>query len=367
MDKLQSYLEPAFEYLKNPYVVGVVAILAIVYGGLMAPQLPPTVAAWFGNPIFKVLFIFLILAVRNYNPTVAILLTLGLIISMQTLNRYRVFTMANEVSQMTAEQSEAKLSAQMNSGYQQPSPEELKQMHQELSQEMQGHPSEQAAREAEAQAGASLASDQPPNAEQQAADALHPKNRPTAETQYVFPRVEHPNDPSHPGWQRLNTPNVDAAIYELNPPFLRKNLPNQHRNPGGAVVENPIYPPQFSDKIASNLPRSGATRYSATHGYPVVPQVVPQAGGAAEDPKMRTMQRDLNDNMLNPVVPESEQQLPTTYGPDPVRPNPQSMGYQVGTKLHAGSDAYSGPQGLQWPAGQVDTCGARYGLETSEI
>lgn len=57
MDRLDTYLEPAFEYLKNPYVMGVIGILSVVYGSFMAPQLPPTVAAWFQNPIFKVIFI----------------------------------------------------------------------------------------------------------------------------------------------------------------------------------------------------------------------------------------------------------------------------------------------------------------------
>ena len=103
MDVLETYFRPIIQTLRNPYIVGLLSLLAVVYGSLMAPQLPPMVASWFANPIFKVLFIFLILAVRNISPTVSILLALGLVISMQTLNRYRVFTMANEVSQMTSQ------------------------------------------------------------------------------------------------------------------------------------------------------------------------------------------------------------------------------------------------------------------------
>ena len=107
---------------------------------------------------------------------------------------------------------------------------------------------------------------------------LHPMNRPTKETTLISHRVEDPNDPNHPGWSILYKPNVDVSIYELNPPFLRKNLPNQFRNNKGDIVPNEpsTYPPQYENFIKPKVipPRTSATRYSAYHGYPVKPPVM---------------------------------------------------------------------------------------------
>lgn len=83
---------------KNPYVVAVIGIIAIVYGGLLAPNLPASVAQLFANPVFKVGAIALILAVKHIQPSLAILLAIGLVISVQTLNRYQIFSTTQAVS-----------------------------------------------------------------------------------------------------------------------------------------------------------------------------------------------------------------------------------------------------------------------------
>lgn len=486
MDQVQPYIQPAFDYLKNPYIVGVVGIIAIVYGSLMAPQLPPSVAAWFDNPIFKVLFIFLILAVRNISPTVSILLALGLIISMQTLNRYRVFSMANKVSQMTAQKPvvparripAVPVAPTVPSvPAMHPTEDEMHQMNQEMTQEMMNQKQQQnlqgredimsgqedinagqqkvaqgqrkvmesnypfvkgagqiaqgaldivgdvgglvksgtgQARDLVGNVGTlvtdstgrvldlvgnvgslvtdstgrvrSIISGEPAaanqvkqatvpqrkvvsmDAKEKPVEALHPMNRPTVETSFVQPRVEDPNDPEHPGWRKLYTPNVDVSIYELNPPFLRKNLPNQFLNPKGAIKMEgpPIYPPQFENKIQPGIipPRHGASRYSAVHGYPVLPQT---ASPQVETPTGLYMKggrilRDINDNMPSPIVPVKEQQLPQNFMQDPVLPSYENSKIEVGSKLNPHNGNYMGPQGLSYQSGYPGPRqGAAYG------
>ena len=334
MDTLETYFRPIIQTLRNPYIVGVLSILAVVYGSLMAPQLPPIVASWFANPIFKVLFIFLILAVRNISPIVSILLALGLVISMQTLNRYRVFTMANEVSQMTSQPGVLDTQIHPSAAQQLPA-EEIQQLNQELIHQAATQPdtdnqfNTDANNQFNTDASNRFNTDannqfntnsnqnieeqiyQPPNippnsipqqiippidsnllssqqdpiklnidksqqfnittdyitADQKPMDSLHPMNRPTAETKMIQHRIEDPNALNHPGLKVFSNKNID--VYELNPPFLRKNFPNQFGNPQANIrldVNTSI--PDEQIQINAIPPRRKASRYSAYHGYP---------------------------------------------------------------------------------------------------
>ena len=82
----------------NVYVSGVVTLFLVLYGAMAAPALPVGLASLFENSLFKLLILVLVLVVRNYNPTMAVLVAIGFVISMQTLSKYRIFTMANELS-----------------------------------------------------------------------------------------------------------------------------------------------------------------------------------------------------------------------------------------------------------------------------
>ncbi len=99
---MDNVLKIADSYLSvlhtNSYVAGAVTLFLVLYGAMAAPALPPMVATLFENPVFKMLILMLVLVVRNYNPTMAILVAVGFVISMQTLSKYRIFTMANELS-----------------------------------------------------------------------------------------------------------------------------------------------------------------------------------------------------------------------------------------------------------------------------
>jgi hypothetical protein len=418
MDQVETYLQPVIDTLKNPYVVGVFGILAIVYGSFLAPELPPSVAAWFDNPIFKVLFIFLILAVQNINPVVAILLALGFIISMQTLNRYRVFSMANEVSQMTAQKPASPPSQPM------PTAEEMQQLNREADEAIKNQqnqnempmptPMPNSMRQQNQnempmptlmpnsmrqQSQNEMPMPMPmPNsmrhqdigvetyaqperkaeemgvldAEGRPMESLHPMNRPTWETTALTQRVEDPNDPRNPGWKALAGPNVDVSLYELNPPFLRKNLPNQFGNPRSSVKSDDpqIYPPQYGDMLPRMTPpQKGPSRYSAYHGYPVIPTQLTGPSPAPANAPMRKNLRDLNENMPSPVVPQDQQMLPNSFmGENSTLSYYGNKVTDVVAKLNPRNDNYSGSQGLMWQPGYPgNNKGATYATNASEL
>lgn len=85
--------------LANPYVSAALTIFVLLYAGLAAPNLPPFIAALFESNIFKLLFLFAILIVRNYNNTVAIIMALAFVLSLQTLQRYRVYGYAQDLAE----------------------------------------------------------------------------------------------------------------------------------------------------------------------------------------------------------------------------------------------------------------------------
>lgn len=102
MNVLNQVLRTADGYLSvlhtNKYVGAGVSLFLVLYAGLAAPSLPASVAALFENPLFKLAVLTLVLVTKLYNVTISLLVAIGFVISMQTLSKYRIFTMANELS-----------------------------------------------------------------------------------------------------------------------------------------------------------------------------------------------------------------------------------------------------------------------------
>lgn len=88
----------------NQYASTALTMFLVLYAGLAAPNLPPILAGLFDNPLFKLLVLFLILVVRNYSPTVALLTVVAFAISMQALNRYKMFGLAQNLGNMMQSQ-----------------------------------------------------------------------------------------------------------------------------------------------------------------------------------------------------------------------------------------------------------------------
>ena len=75
---------------KNEYLSTALSLFLILYAGLAAPKLPVYFARLFDYPLFKLLVFFLIAYTANKNPTVAIIAAVGLMVSLNTLNRYKI-------------------------------------------------------------------------------------------------------------------------------------------------------------------------------------------------------------------------------------------------------------------------------------
>jgi hypothetical protein len=82
----------------NVYVQTFLMVFFIVYGTFIAPKLPPFLAFLFANPLFKALVMFAILILWNYTPQVAILVAIGLLLSLQTLQKYQLYNTVQNVA-----------------------------------------------------------------------------------------------------------------------------------------------------------------------------------------------------------------------------------------------------------------------------
>tara|TARA_Y100000996_G_scaffold413851_1_gene403082 strand:+ start:6164 stop:6481 length:318 start_codon:yes stop_codon:yes gene_type:complete len=82
------------DQMSNPVVMGVLQIVLVLYAGLVAPELPQIVKNIFDNKIGKILFIAMIAFIANKNATIAILLAIVYII---TLDMLKTETFAQEL------------------------------------------------------------------------------------------------------------------------------------------------------------------------------------------------------------------------------------------------------------------------------
>lgn len=76
-------------FLKNPYISTGLIIFGLLYASLAAPKLPYYIAKLFDNVFFKLMIFFLIAYVAQESPTVALVAAIGVMVSIQTLTRYK--------------------------------------------------------------------------------------------------------------------------------------------------------------------------------------------------------------------------------------------------------------------------------------
>lgn len=75
---------------KNQYVSPAIVLFLILYAALVAPNLSERVARLFDNSLFNLLIFFLIAYSARINPTIAIIAAIGVMVSLITLNNYKV-------------------------------------------------------------------------------------------------------------------------------------------------------------------------------------------------------------------------------------------------------------------------------------
>jgi hypothetical protein len=89
MEKVDQYVNKALGFMDNEYISATLTLLLTVYAGLAAPQLPERFAQYFDYDVIKVLVFFLILFAAKKRPSVAIIAAVGVLVSIQTMNRYK--------------------------------------------------------------------------------------------------------------------------------------------------------------------------------------------------------------------------------------------------------------------------------------
>jgi uncharacterized membrane protein len=233
MNQLQSFVkkmesifdQPMFKkfksYIDNPYVGGLMALVVIIYLSYLIQHIPYHISKWIANPIVKVLLVFTILFLHRMSPILSLIIVIIFMILIYFITR------PSSAREEQEEQKEMK-----------PSTDEQIQIEQEIDQTITNN-------------GMRTSFEQPMPVE---TVGLHPMNRPTEETNFMENKVLDPNDPKHPGWKIMYDPTLDQALYELNPPFAQKELPQDMSDEKPNVSK-------------LNLPKGGPSRYSAFHGY----------------------------------------------------------------------------------------------------
>jgi len=77
-------------FLENKWVSGVIAILIVLYGSLVAPELPPKIKNMFKNPIVRIIIMTLIVWRGNKNPTLALMIAVGFLLTMNYVSESEV-------------------------------------------------------------------------------------------------------------------------------------------------------------------------------------------------------------------------------------------------------------------------------------
>ena len=75
---------------ENKYVTPALVLFLILYAALIAPNLSEKTARLFDNSLFNLLVFFLIAYSARINPTVAVIAAIGVMVSLITLNNYKV-------------------------------------------------------------------------------------------------------------------------------------------------------------------------------------------------------------------------------------------------------------------------------------
>ena len=88
MDQIDRKLKEYLSVLDNEYVSTALSLFLVLYAGMAAPKLPERVARLFESTLFRILVFFLIAYSAKKNASIAAIAAIGLMVSLQTLNRY---------------------------------------------------------------------------------------------------------------------------------------------------------------------------------------------------------------------------------------------------------------------------------------
>ena len=85
---MNSFVQTSENILQNKYVATVLIVFFILYGSIIAPKLPLSIAKLFDNTFFRLFVFFLIAYLASANPMVALVAALAVFLSIQAMNKY---------------------------------------------------------------------------------------------------------------------------------------------------------------------------------------------------------------------------------------------------------------------------------------
>lgn len=79
----------SFIDFNNDYVKSGIALFLVLYSGIAAPRLPESIAKLFDYTLVKLLIFFMIVYVARQDPTIAIIASVAVLVSLMTLSTYK--------------------------------------------------------------------------------------------------------------------------------------------------------------------------------------------------------------------------------------------------------------------------------------
>ena len=95
--------------LQNPYLTIIIRLFLALYGGLVAPNLPPLFASYLDSPIVKIIGITLILVLMNYDTTTSLLVAIAFVLTMISVNNLKLFALGDVLVKQQQQQPQQPL------------------------------------------------------------------------------------------------------------------------------------------------------------------------------------------------------------------------------------------------------------------
>jgi len=99
MDILNSFIDTTEQHLNifmdNMYLSAVIKVLLIMYGSVVAPQLPNYILQWLDNVLVKIFVVMLIVYISKKDLGIGLLVTVCFVITLQLINKNKLFSLNN--------------------------------------------------------------------------------------------------------------------------------------------------------------------------------------------------------------------------------------------------------------------------------
>ena len=104
LNDLTQIVSDILDYVSNNKILNpLLGLILVLYASIAAPKLPKTVTIWFDNTWFKLVFMFLIAFMATKDQSVAIISSIALLVTLQSLSAQKTTDSVLEVIQTKIE------------------------------------------------------------------------------------------------------------------------------------------------------------------------------------------------------------------------------------------------------------------------